>query len=1666
MQNIARKLNESCQEFIERLAKENREYYGTQRGVGLLKELGQKFPHTWIYVAELIQNAVDEKATHIRFAVEDSDALVFEHNGEPFDFEKDIVGLCTKGISSKGAGTVGFMGVGFKSVFRSFEKVRVSSGGWSFFLHVPLKVQERFGDRHRNWADVVCPVWDDSIAPPSEGMTCRFELVERCVRGRSIQSDLNAVFKNDLALLPLLARQGITVLEWMGTLWNLSISQRQTFQSEDGERLHIEAKSSKQDKILKWIVFSQEYAPTEAAVRRFLEHRQLYSDIPEEQEKIYTDASRTRRVEAFFQVGDDGFPKLHELGEAYAVLPTNIKLPVGVDIQADWLLTQSRQEFMDDDAKTNPWHREITNNIAKITKQYFRWLVSAEGPGARDGTFNILPALDERSVEQFSWFLGLQTGKPVEKSIYCLKLIQELKNEPFLPHILSVESTKYISPESARVLPKPLNDRCGENVDMRPWLLFGRGLVSIRLIGQAAADTLSKIGLLTVMSAADLETHWGKDVVKTWVESYPKEERFGRLETLLSGLTLMSREEVTWEKANLNCLPAEQGPYISRNEALRFPADWAVLNNEPAMMKELQAAIGDSTQILQWEFDRFLIQRPRSVARLYIDAVKQHNLGDLVRTWWANLPSEALSTEQLTNVLKFTHWACTIYSQRKDLVPKVLCKGSDKILRLLPLEETVLEAPYAESYRKAIFPEYPSISPVYYQMSSTIRWKTFFESAASPPLGRFLLEPVIETKYPWDFQSQTGIKLPCFRSSPIAPQKSSYAGATVDNNKATIVNYRIPNKVMAALSVERDPEQKKCAYEWIKEEKEQLVGYSKVRILYIPAYESRISELPNQLVPFWMQQLAELPWVFANQGDELYRPRDILLTPDPARPDAPVALSFPETLARVFEDAEIRFGEAIPKAGPVRELQVYGPMADLPELCEIIQGVQKVILEDPRQLPVLKQTLSELPLIPVPEGISLIDGARRVSLSRIVKKAGGARSRGGLNWVLVVGDLEEDPLYKEFFETMAEFFPIPEKTTAMHAMELLQWIWKNDPEAETVRRVLPLAYAYILEDLRDNEALKNQWETIAPQAKVYTLNRRWVMVRNDATIYFDDVNLADSAVIPKNILVPPSHLGSNNQLDEQRAAARLLGISLVSQDYAVRINKGVILPIEPSFSADFSSSQIALAEALQQSISMEDPEEDADAGEPNVQIMLVFQRVESLWQQTVSLKTNEVVVEAEVFATKMGNAAIVSGGPVDFASELCSVLLRHFNVNRRRNIERIASDTTILLSQIGQSDFSRHLAKFKKKYGITDYSSAPVGEQPEPIPKAEQALVPKPERTNESVSEPNPESTQEPRTGSEFAEPASMLERIRLAREEEASRKKHIGKCDSTENVGGQAAIGQSGSVCEPRDRPAVVNNGNLHNHSGEGSALNRTLTAVGGPPVVPRNGTAVKEEKPKHHAKGAGRLISYVYSTRRNAAEAEVLHQDGTNEESDALRIGRAAESAAMEFERKRNWSPVKMDHNNPGYDIESRGPSGEFIYIEVKGSSGAWGEAGVALSPTQFEHAQKHGKAAWLYVVENIDAPDQQNVYAIQDPAGQVTEFRFDYGWKGLCQSGAESGRLAMIKLQEGNKILYKGRKAVVKEVDGHGALTSVLMEFEDGTTTKAVFDPDQFEFIKEGN
>ena len=219
--------NRNRRAFIEQLARENQEFYGTPDGRGVLRAFELTFEHPWTYIFELVQNALDAGARSIALRIgEDGDALTFQHDGHCSMGEKDVEGLSKVFRSTKGASTVGFMGVGFKSVFSRFQEARVSGWGWSFRYEISQVTGEKYGDVQPDLLGAVVPIWDDAIAAPDPGFTTRFEMRGRTDAGADLESDLAHILTDDdRTPLAILAASGLERLTVNDQVWEMGVGE-------------------------------------------------------------------------------------------------------------------------------------------------------------------------------------------------------------------------------------------------------------------------------------------------------------------------------------------------------------------------------------------------------------------------------------------------------------------------------------------------------------------------------------------------------------------------------------------------------------------------------------------------------------------------------------------------------------------------------------------------------------------------------------------------------------------------------------------------------------------------------------------------------------------------------------------------------------------------------------------------------------------------------------------------------------------------------------------------------------------------------------------------------------------------------------------------------------------------------------------------------------------------------------------------------------------------------------------------------------------------------------------------------------------------------------------------------------------------------------------------
>lgn len=1555
---------EHAKRFIAELAEENRSFYGSPRGRGALKDLQQSFPHPWIYVAELLQNAVDAGASSIWFEEPTPGVLVLEHNGKAFD-ECDVEGICTKGVSAKGAGTVGFMGVGFKAVFRSFETVTISSGPWRFRLQAKINTGEEYGDQQRDWMGAVIPIWHGEIPSPSLGMTCRFELQDRIEGLKSIRGDFEAVFRQDNALMALLATRDVKAVKLFGTTWLLSVEEHK--KEGISVRCRIQALDDVTDNLRQWMLFRREYEPSREAVRRFLEHRAI-NPSPEEKEKAYSDAARPRRVELFFPLDEEGFPALPEQGEAFALLPTGQQLPIGAHINADWLLTVTRMEFMDieetHDGDGNQWQKEIRSQIPSLIKGYLEWLGSDESPskGTWEIAYRIFPKATSSQERFGNWVLG---GDFISR-------IGELVNSvPFLPSLTGKEGTSnFLTPLEGRILPHPLANGFENKPELCAWELFGEKIVSTSVLGARARNCLVEFGILKQLSPQELQASWGKTKVGEWYDGFPEKDRFSALFKLVKAFSEI--EDDAWIRSNLVFLPTEGSNWISPKEALRLPSDWGIIVNEAEIVQMLLPYIGEADHILNRQFDNY-VQNQRWNFWEEEYKIARRDFGNVVSNWWANLPERNLSGSDLDNIVKFTCWVQAKQTNRRSLIHKLLAKAVDDGNMLLPCDKTLLEFPYAGEFRRVFFPDLPCVLSHYYNQSSKdADWKTFLESGPSTPQGKFNVYVTSRQLGASSAHEYLNEKPPSRRSSllnlcwPVAPS------IQVSNKKYVIVTFSLREDVYKKLMAGADTNYLRAFAQWMEETPGPLKAYANERLLYIPYGSSQIQERTLDKPAHFKTQLTECRWVIAKDGTGPYRPAEVLKEIDRVRPEAKVA-DLSVGLIKVLEQAGINFGQGVPNAEALRRLQFEGPTANLDTLAKLLESAIADLNGDEDKTQELKQILDKTALFPVPPGQQLLDGGRRVPGSRCVLQAGYGH-RSDLSWVVAVESFENGSIEGRIINSAKKLYNIPARTSATHCMDFLEWVWDNQPEADKVRHMLPRAYSYLSEDLAGDSIKRERWLILHKKARVYTLGRRWAQVHGVGPVYYDDIGTVSlSEIVPRTQIATPGHLGLRVDDGLFPEGVTLLGLPLLSSRYMLRRIEGKTMPVPSHWQNRFKNLQellLQVATRRESSVSIATKE---DVDPPNIRqlsVPLGLRSVSGIARVIEDLHTGMEVRQIKSWAEVFGQTAVVAGSPSDFAVGLCQILIKHFRLNSGED-SSLASEITVLIVLLDSDDFEKHMRALQIRFGILEEGEGGEGEEEETTPSGEKDSV----------------------------------------EVESSGAKDKIGKGgtgETTEKMGGGRKSEDSGERGE--------NGGGEKEPSGK--AYPRTSreeeSSRGG------SGSYTAEDR-ERKIRGLFKRIDEL----RAVGMVNDVPDERKKEETGESQVDERYRNAVVVYEKAKGRYADAKDPFQEGHDIDSftdpPGVPGRKLTrrIEVKGRRHPWeGEETVELSRPQFKEAfQQMVEEAidlapdfdhWVYVVEEVNE-DRFRVLPTRNPAQGSSKFELRGGtWRHFVEEEAEvSGR-----------------------------------------------------------
>jgi Fe-S cluster biosynthesis and repair protein YggX len=137
---------------------------------GAIDRLQKAFPRYGSFIMEFVQNADDAGSTLMQIEILE-DQIRISNNGEPFTYE-NVKSICKVGRSSKTPKDyIGYLGVGFKSVFLISDSPAIYSGEYKFKFSKTAWAEPS----HIPWQ--IIPLWiTDSIESPRDKFTTRFDM--------------------------------------------------------------------------------------------------------------------------------------------------------------------------------------------------------------------------------------------------------------------------------------------------------------------------------------------------------------------------------------------------------------------------------------------------------------------------------------------------------------------------------------------------------------------------------------------------------------------------------------------------------------------------------------------------------------------------------------------------------------------------------------------------------------------------------------------------------------------------------------------------------------------------------------------------------------------------------------------------------------------------------------------------------------------------------------------------------------------------------------------------------------------------------------------------------------------------------------------------------------------------------------------------------------------------------------------------------------------------------------------------------------------------------------------------------------------------------------------------------------------------------------------------
>ena len=349
----------------KRITKKHKEDYGTAKSH--LRVYTQLYSDKTHFVYELVQNADDNKSRHMELQLGENELLVWNDGGQ-FS-EKDVLSICSIGLSNKDLTQIGTFGIGFKAVYNYTDLPEIYSG------------DERFRIR-----DLTKPEGIDI-----DDMASR--VIELVDRGRTVfrlpfkerlrQEDIVKLKKRlcDLEKRALLFLHHLETVQWydeqdkqMGSYFS-----RRCLYDKIQNVYQVEVNGDDQPPET-FLIFRKDVQPPKDVINELLQQ----AEYDEERQRIQRSATKQQPIEVAFKLLDGQITAMDSC-VLFSYLPTEKETHLRFLIQARYQTTPARDNIPPD----NLWNKWLVKETANFLPNVLEQLKA--GGLLKPAFFDVLP---------------------------------------------------------------------------------------------------------------------------------------------------------------------------------------------------------------------------------------------------------------------------------------------------------------------------------------------------------------------------------------------------------------------------------------------------------------------------------------------------------------------------------------------------------------------------------------------------------------------------------------------------------------------------------------------------------------------------------------------------------------------------------------------------------------------------------------------------------------------------------------------------------------------------------------------------------------------------------------------------------------------------------------------------------------------------------------------------------------------------------------------------------------------------------------------------------------------------------------------------------------------------------------------------------------------------